>query len=261
MSLDHIMSLFVFFAGTCVGSFLNVCIYRLPAGLSVAYPPSACPRCQEPIRFYDNIPVISYMLLRGRCRFCAAAIAIRYPLVEMLTGLAAWAVFLKYGPTAATVVYFAFIAVLIVITFIDIDHQIIPDIMSLPGIPLFFVAGLWATPITWLNALIGIIGGAGSLLLVALVYQRITGKDGMGMGDVKLLAMIGALIGWRGVAFTIFFSSVIGSLVGVLLMLQGGGSLKTRLPFGPFLALGAVAYVFFGPALIDAYLGLSVALR
>ncbi len=261
MSLDHIMSLFVLLAGTCIGSFLNVCIYRLPAGLSIAYPPSTCPQCQQPIRFYDNIPVVSYILLRGRCRFCAATIALRYPLVEMLTGLAAWTVFLKFGMTAATPVYFTFIAVLIVITFIDIDHQIIPDILSLPGIPLFFIAGLWATPTTWSNALIGIVSGAGSLLLVALAYQRITGKDGMGMGDVKLLAMIGALIGWRGVVFTIFFSSVIGSLVGILLMLRGGGSLKTRLPFGPFLALGAVAYVFFGPKLIDAYLGLSVTIR
>ena len=261
MPLDHIMSLFVFFAGTCVGSFLNVCIYRLPAGLSVAFPPSACPQCQQPIRFYDNIPVVSYILLRGRCRFCAATIAIRYPLVELLTGLAAWAVFLKHGPTAAAAVYFTFVAVLIVITFIDIDHQIIPDILSLPGIPLFFIAGLWATPLTWLNALIGVASGAGSLLLVALVYRQITGKDGMGMGDVKLLAMIGALIGWQGVLFTIFFSSVIGALVGLLLMLKGGGSLKTRLAFGPFLALGAVAYVFFGPKLIDAYLGLSVTMR
>ncbi len=258
MPLDHIMSLFVFFAGTCVGSFLNVCIYRIPAGLSIAYPPSTCPRCEQPIRFYDNIPVVSYMVLRGRCRTCAAPIAMRYPLVEMLTGLAAWAVFVKYGPTATTLIYFSFIAVLIVITFIDIDHQIIPDILSLPGIPLFFAAALWATPITWQNALSGVAFGAGSLLLVAVLYRRITGKDGMGMGDIKLLAMIGALIGWRGVVFTIFFSSVVGTLVGLLLIVQGGGSLKTRLPFGPFLALGAVAYIFFGPELIDAYLGLTV---
>ena len=261
MPLDHIMSLFVLLAGACVGSFLNVCIYRLPAGLSIAYPPSACPRCQQAIRFYDNIPVVSYILLRGRCRACAAPIAIRYPLVELLTGLAAWAVFQKFGPTATTLIYFIFIAVLIVITFIDLDHQIIPDILSLPGIPLFFAAALWATPITWPNALIGIGLGAGSLLLVALIYRYMTGKDGMGMGDIKLLAMIGALIGWRGVVFTIFFSSVVGASVGLLLMMRGGGSLKTKLPFGPFLALGAVAYIFFGPELIDAYLGLTVSPR
>lgn len=255
------MSLFVFCAGACVGSFLNVCIYRLPAGLSIVYPPSACPQCQQPIRFYDNIPVLSYIILRARCRTCAAAIALRYPLVEMITGLAAWAVFLKYGLTAATPIYFTFIAVLIVITFIDIDHQIIPDILSLPGIPIFFVAGLWTPQTTWQEALIGVGLGAGSLLLIALAYRLVTGKDGMGMGDIKLLAMIGALIGWQGVVFTIFFSSVIGTLVGLILMIRGGGSLKTKLPFGPFLALGAVAYIFYGPELIDAYLGLTLSFR
>jgi leader peptidase (prepilin peptidase)/N-methyltransferase len=257
MPIDLIVNLFVFFAGMCIGSFLNVCIYRIPAGLSVAYPPSSCPRCDQSIRFYDNIPVISYIILRGRCRSCAAPIAIRYPLVEMLTGLAAWCVFAKHGPSLATLTYFVFIAVLIIITFIDIDHQIIPDILSLPGIPLFLAAGLWTTPISWSEALAGIAIGGGSLLLVALVYRHLTGKDGMGMGDVKLLAMIGAMIGWKGVCFTIFFSSVVGSLVGLFLMMKTGGSLKTRLPFGPFLAIGAVAYVFYGPELIDAYLGLT----
>ncbi len=261
MSPYFITSLFVFVAGTCVGSFLNVCIYRIPAGLSIAYPPSACPRCRQPIRFFDNIPVLSYLLLRGRCRRCEAPIALRYPLVEMMTGLFAWAAFVKHGPTAATAIYFVFIAVLIVITFIDIDHQIIPDVLSLPGIPIFFAAGLWATPITWPNALIGLGSGAGILLLVALGYRLLTGKDGMGMGDVKLLAMIGALIGWRGVVFTLFFSSVIGTLVGLLLVMREGGSLKTKLPFGPFLALGAVAYIFYGPELIDAYLGLTFSMR
>ena len=261
MSPSQLMSLFVLFAGTCVGSFLNVCIYRLPAGLSIAYPPSACPQCQQPIRFYDNIPVISYIILHGRCRTCATTIAPRYPLVELMTGLAAFAVFLKYGATGTALVYFAFIAVLIVITFIDIDHQIIPNILSLPGIPLFFAAGLWATPITWPAALIGIGIGAGSLLLVATIYRLVTGKDGMGMGDVKLLAMMGALLGWQGVVFTIFFSSVIGTAVGLILMMRSGGSLKTKLPFGPFLALGAVAYIFYGPEIIDAYLGLTVSFR
>ncbi len=261
MSPNQIMSLFVLLGGACVGSFLNVCIYRLPAGLSIAYPPSACPQCRQPIRFFDNIPVLSYLLLRGRCRNCRAAIALRYPLVELITGLAALALFLRYGLTAATLVYFLFVAVLIVITFIDIDHQIIPDVLSLTGIPIFFLASGWLAETVWTEALIGILAGGGSLLLVALGYRLITGKDGMGMGDVKLLAMIGALIGWRGVLFTLFFSSVSGTLVGLFLMVRSGGSLKTKLPFGPFLALGAIAYIFYGPELIDAYLGLTVSLR
>lgn len=261
MTPYQFISLFILLAGACVGSFLNVCIYRLPAGFSIVSPPSACPRCRQQIRFYDNIPVISYLLLRGRCRACGAGIGLRYPLVELITGLAALAVFFRFGLTPAAAVYFVFIAVLIVITFIDIDHQIIPDSLSLPGIPLFFAAGLWIAPAAWRDALIGVGLGAGSLLLIAVAYRLLTGKDGMGMGDVKLLAMIGALIGWQGVVFTIFCSSVAGTVIGLALMVRAGGTLKTKLPFGPFLALGAVVYIFFGPALIDAYLGLTLALR
>jgi leader peptidase (prepilin peptidase)/N-methyltransferase len=180
----------------------------------------------------------------------------RYPLVELITGVAALAVFIKYGLTSATAVYFVFIAVLLLITFIDIDHQIIPDRLSLPGIPLFFLLGLLVPFITWQDALIGILAGGGILYGVALGYQLLTGRDGMGGGDIKLLAMIGALIGWQGILFTIFFSSVSGTLVGLALALPTGGSLKSRLPFGPFLAAGAIAYIFCGTELIQWYLGI-----
>lgn len=256
MPLFRLLEIAAFIFGTCIGSFLNVCIYRIPAGKSIVHPPSACPQCGTPIRFYDNIPILSYLLLGGRCRRCGIHIPMRYPLVELITGVAALAVFIKYGLTPATAIYFVFIAVLLLITFIDIDHQIIPDRLSLPGIPLFFLLGLLVPFITWQDALIGILAGGGILYGVALGYQLLTGRDGMGGGDIKLLAMIGALIGWQGILFTIFFSSVSGTLVGLALALPTGGSLKSRLPFGPFLAAGAIAYIFCGTELIQWYLGI-----
>jgi leader peptidase (prepilin peptidase)/N-methyltransferase len=252
-----LLEIAAFIFGACIGSFLNVCIYRIPAGKSIVYPPSACPRCGYRIRFYDNIPILSYLLLRGRCRRCRTPIPLRYPLVEALTGAAALALFMKYGLSWATGVYFLFAALLLVITFIDIDHQIIPDRLSLPGIPLFFGLGFLLPFITWQDALIGILVGGGILYAVAVGYQLATGRDGMGGGDIKLLAMIGALIGWQGIFFTIFFSSLAGAMVGLALALPAGGSLRRRLPFGPFLAAGAIGYVFYGPELIQWYLGVS----
>ena len=240
MPLFHLLEIFAFVFGACIGSFLNVCIYRIPEGKSIVYPPSACPQCGYVLRFYDNIPIISYILLRARCRRCHIHIPMRYPLVEFITGIAALAVFLKFGPTPAAGIYFLFIAVLLVITYIDIDHQIIPAILSLSG-----------------DALIGILAGGGTLYVVAVGYQLLTKRDGMGGGDIKLLAMIGALIGWQGILFTIFVSSLSGTLVGLLLTLPAGRSMKSRLPFGPFLAAGAIAYVFFGPQLIHWYLGFA----
>ena len=254
MAPFHLLGIYAFIFGACIGSFLNVCIYRIPEGKSIIHPPSACPQCGYRIRFYDNIPIVSYLFLRGRCRRCQVHIPIRYPMVELITGMGALATFVKFGPTLAAGIYFLFIAILLVITFIDIDHQIIPDVLSLTGIPLFFLLGFLIPFIAWKDALIGILAGGGILYAVAVGYQLLTGRDGMGGGDIKLLAMIGALLGWQGILFTIFFSSLTGTVVGLLLTLPAGGSLKSRLPFGPFLAAGAVAYVFFGPELILWYL-------
>jgi leader peptidase (prepilin peptidase)/N-methyltransferase len=245
--------IYVFGIGLCVGSFLNVCIFRLPQGNSIVSPPSACPGCDTPIRWYDNLPLISYAILRGRCRKCKTAISIRYPFVELLTGLFALIVVLHFGYRWASLVYFVFIAALLVITFIDIDHRIIPDVISLPGIPLGFVAS-FALPVTWTDSLFGVLLGGGSLLAIAWGYQLITGKDGMGGGDIKLLAMIGAVVGWQGVIFTIMASSLIGTIVGILLMIRAGKGMKLAIPFGPFLAIGAILHVFFGPQIIHWYL-------
>jgi leader peptidase (prepilin peptidase)/N-methyltransferase len=243
-----------FVYGLCIGSFMNVCIYRLPLSRSLVKPGSACPQCGRSIPFYDNIPVVSFLLLRGRCRNCGATIAWRYPLVELLGGLTALATVTRFGLSLPALVYFVFIAVLIVVTFIDIDHRIIPDVITLPGIVLGLAASFLLPRTSLTDALLGILLGGGSLLAVAVVYRLITKKDGMGMGDVKLLAMIGALIGWQGVLFTIFIGSLAGSLIGfILVFAQRRKDLKLAVPFGPFLSLGAILYVFAGPELIFWY--------
>lgn len=240
--------------GLCIGSFLNVCIYRLPLGQSVASPPSSCPNCNTRIRWYDNIPVISYLMLKGRCRGCQAPISIRYPMVELLTGLAALAVAMRFGLTLSSLIYFFFIAALLVITFIDIDHRIIPDIISIPGIPMGFIASFFLPDLQWTASALGILLGGGLLLCIAWGYRMLTGKDGMGGGDIKLLAMIGAFMGWQGVLFTIMSASFLGTAVGLALMIRAGKGMKLAIPFGPFLALGAICYLFFGPAIINWYL-------
>lgn len=249
----YFAEVFTFLFGLCIGSFLNVCIYRLPASKSISHPRSSCTNCNELIPFYDNIPVVSYLLLRGRCRFCSEPISLRYPIIELLTGLFALITFFKYGLSLEAFIYFVFIATLLVITFIDIDHQIIPDVISLPGILIFFIASFGLSQVTYLDSLIGILAGGGSLFLVAWTYNMITKKEGMGGGDIKLLAMIGALIGWQGVLFTIFVASAVGTISGMLVMLKSRKGMKLKIPFGPFLAIGAIAYIFFGPQLVRWY--------
>ncbi len=243
-----------FFFGLIVGSFLNVCICRLPENLSIVKPASRCPRCETPISFYDNIPVLSYLWLKGQCRNCREPIGMRYPAIELLTGLFAALCVFRFGISAAAAVYFVFAASLIVITFIDIDHRIIPDVISLPGIPLFFAGSFLLPAVTPLESLTGILAGGGSLFLVAWVYYLLTGNEGMGGGDIKLLAMIGAVVGWQGVILTIFAASVTGTVIGGVMMIASGKNMKLAVPFGPFLAIGALIHVFYGQELISWYL-------
>lgn len=250
-----VMNFFVFALGCCLGSFLNVCIYRLPLSLSVVAPRSFCPHCQAPVRAYDNIPLLSYLLLRGKCRNCRAAISWRYPMVEALTGGVTLALFLKLGFSPAFFSFLIFSAALIVITFIDLDHRIIPDIISLPGIAIGFLLALLGISITIKESLIGILAGGGALFVVAFVYEAVTKREGMGGGDIKLLAMIGAWLGWQAILFTLFLASLSGTLIGGGAMLIQKEGRHYAIPFGPFLAFSALAYVFFGPQLIDWYLG------
>lgn len=245
--------LLIFLFGLCIGSFLNVCIYRIPESKSIVSPGSMCPGCGNPIKVYDNIPVLSYIILKAKCRNCSAHISLRYPTVELLTGLITLSTFLKFGPGMEAVIYFIFIATLVVITFIDMDHRIIPDVISIPGIIVFFVAALLIPTVSVRDSLLGILAGGGILFIIAELYFRVTGKEGMGGGDVKLLAMIGALVGWQGVLFTIFVSSLVGTVIGIIVMLIQGKNLKLAVPFGPFLSIGAVVYVFFGTEFINWY--------
>jgi leader peptidase (prepilin peptidase)/N-methyltransferase len=239
--------------GAIVGSFLNVCICRIPRGESIVTPGSHCPFCKNPIRFYDNIPLVSYFLLRGKCRHCDAPISLQYPLVEGVTALGSFLLFSRFGISWSYLFYFSFIAGLIVITVIDLYHQIIPDVISLPGIGIGFLASFLLPQLTFLNSLIGVLLGGGSLFLVATFYHWLFKREGMGGGDVKLLAMIGAFLGWKAVILTILLSSLIGSVMGVIIMIVKGKDLKYAIPFGPFLSLGAALSLFYGEKIIQWY--------
>jgi len=256
MSEFTIVMLFAFVFGTVVGSFLNVCIYRIPAEKSIVSPPSSCPACGHQIHWFENIPVASYLFLRGRCSACRIKISPRYPAVETLTGFLFALTFFYFGFSAATLVYLVFVAALVVITFIDLDHQIIPDVISLPGVLLGFAGSFLIPWLTWYDSSFGILLGGGSLLVVAWGYEKLTGREGMGGGDIKLLAMFGAFLGWQAVFPVIFLASLAGTLVGVPLMLVQKRDTRLAIPFGPFLALAAIIYLFWGPMLIDWYLGL-----
>ena len=254
--MSYLLYFYTFFFGLCIGSFLNVCIYRLPLGKSIVRPRSMCPSCGRTIRAIDNIPLFSFLVLRGRCRHCHTRIPWRYPLVEFITGLFAVCALLKFGLHAQALISFLFIAGLIAITFIDIDHKIIPDIISLPGIPAGFAASFLTQYPGYKNSLAGILAGGGSLYAVAWIYTLITGREGMGGGDIKLLAMIGAFTGWQGVVFTIFTASATGTAVGLIQMIISKSNMKLAIPFGPFLSIGAITYIFFGRAVIAWYFGM-----
>ena len=256
MLLPYLIEVFIFLMGLCIGSFLNVCIYRLPESKSIVHPRSMCPNCDTLIPFYDNIPLFSYLWLKGQCRRCKVKISMRYPMVELLGGLVALGTYLRFGLTIETLIYYVFIAALLVVTFIDLDHRIIPDVITLPGIPICFAASFALPAITYKDALLGILVGGGSLFLVAWVYTLLTKKEGMGGGDIKLLAMMGAIVGWQGVLFTIFVASLVGTLAGFAVMLQSRKGMKLAVPFGPFLSIGSITYIFFGTKLVTWYLNL-----
>ncbi len=243
-------TLFVIFAaafGACAGSFFNVLIHRMPRGESVVRPRSRCPACGTPIRALDNIPLVSYALLRGRCRGCGARISPRYPAVEALTALGYAGAALLDGPGYAFLRDVALFSFFVPITFIDVDHRIIPDELSIGGL----AAGLLLSFLPggdWKGSLAGGVIGGGILYATARGYERVAGREGMGGGDVKLIAMIGAFLGWRGALLTIFFASVLGVLGGVLAMRKGEEGLKTAIPFGPYLCAAGLLVRFRGEA-------------
>lgn len=244
--LETTLSLFSFIVGAVVGSFLNVVILRLPEeGESIIYPPSNCPACRARIRWYDNIPIISFIVLRRRCRDCGALISWQYPLVELAMALLSLAMFNKFGPSLLFGIYFVFIAALLVIIVIDIYLQIIPDLISLPGIILGFLASFINPLVSWQQSGLGILLGGGVLFAIAGSYYLVTRREGMGGGDIKLLAMIGAFLGWQSLPFVVFGSSVLGSIAGIGAMIKQRKGGKTVIPYGPFLSGAAILYMFF----------------
>ena len=263
MLFFHPVTLVIFILGAIVGSFLNVCILRIPKGESVIHPPSHCPHCKASIAFYDNIPLFSYLLLRGRCRACRERISPRYFAVELLTASLTVALFYKFGLGPAFFSSFIFVAALIVISFIDLDVMIIPDVISLPGIVLglvFSLAGPYVMDDPFeiipspLSSLIGLLAGGGFLLAVGWIYEVFTKVEGMGGGDIKLFAMIGAFLGWQSLLATLLFASLGGAAIGLTVMLVKGVGRRYPIPFGPFLCLGALLYLFFGKELAAFYL-------
>ena len=240
--------------GATIGSFLNVVILRLPdEDKSISFPASHCPKCLTPLRWYHNIPILSYLALQGRCGYCREKISLQYPLVEILTASLGLACVYSFGISVAAAAYFLFSAALLVIIFIDIHHQIIPDSISLSGIVLGFLFSLLDDTITWQNSLIGILAGGGVLYAVAWFYYLLRKVDGMGGGDIKLLAMIGAWLGWQSLPFVILFSSATGSIFGIFTMIFQKKGRTYRIAFGPFLSVAALLYTFYSTKILHFY--------
>jgi leader peptidase (prepilin peptidase)/N-methyltransferase len=245
--------------GAATGSFLNVVIHRLPQRQSVVAPRSHCTTCQRIIPWYDNIPVLSWFVLRGRCRQCGEPFSFRYPMVELLTAVLLLALLAKFGLSLGLLFAFYFACSLLVVTYIDLDHRIIPDRVTLPAIAVGLLLALVAPAAVRVGAVqswaLGTLVGGGVLWLVAWGYERATGREGMGGGDIKLLAMIGAFLGWQGVLVTLLLASFIGSAIGIAWMLARGADTKLAIPFGPFLALGALVALFWGEQIVAWYVG------
>ena len=278
-------TLFAFVIGLVVGSFLNVCIYRLPRGENIVSPGSHCPSCLNPIKAWDNIPLLSFLLLKGRCRSCGAPISWRYPLVEGLTGIFFLLILYKFGLGFRSLLYLAFLSALVVVAFIDLEHQIIPHVITLPGIPVGLLSSLILREPVFFDSLAGALVGAGLLYFIAIYGELLLKKEAMGGGDVNLVAMVGAFLGWKKMLLTVFLGCLFGSVIGIGIILKRRKNTEhraqsteyraqsteyrtqntehrtrtmesTRIPFGPFLALGAAVSLFWGNDLIRWYLSI-----
>lgn len=261
MQLEILLGIYAALLGLIIGSYLNVVIYRVPLGISTVLPRSRCPQCGAAIRAVDNVPVLSFLLLRGRCRQCGAHISWRYPAIEAATAGLFLACFLRFGISLEAPVAALFCALLLALAMIDYDHMILPDVLTYPGIalgillqPLVPWARLWDGP--WgamAGAALGALLGSGVLLAVWIAWYLWRHEEGMGLGDVKMLAFLGAFLGWKGMLVSLFAAALLGSVVGLTLMAFGGLDLKAKLPFGVFLALGGLIALFAGEPLVRAY--------
>ena len=241
--------------GAVVGSFLHVCIYRVPLRKSSGWPASACPHCGRTLSWYENVPILGYLALRGACRTCRGRIGVQYPIVEALTAAMFALAWWYSGPSALLVSRLILGCALIVLFAIDLEHHLLPNAITIPGIVVGFAFSFITEP-GWLASLIGIAVGGGVLFAIAEAYYRVRHEEGLGMGDVKMLAMIGAFLGWKLTLLTLMMASFSGTIIGVILIVTRRGGMKYALPFGTFLALGAAAAATAGPAILDWYLGL-----
>lgn len=241
--------------GLVIGSFLNVCIHRLPQRKSIVSPPSSCPHCGYVLRWYHNMPVLSYVALRGRCRSCKARISIRYPIVELVTMAVFVVHYLLLGLDIMLVPRLLFACALIVLFAIDLEHHLLLDVITLPGIAVGLAFSLMLPP-GIVSAVIGVLVGGGVLWLIGEAYYRYAREEGMGGGDVKMLAMIGAFLGWKLAVLTLVFSSLAGSIVGLIVIASRRGGMKYALPYGTFLAIGALVASLFGDSIVAWYTGL-----
>ncbi len=231
-----------FLLGACFGSFLGVIVYRLPRKLPIGLSCSRCPQCGQRIRWYDNIPILSYILLGGRCRFCKSRIPIRYPLIELITAILFLSTFTRYGIGIKTLSLLILFSMLVAVSFMDLDTQKIPDILTLPGMGMGLVLSFWTISIV--KSGIGIAVGVGLLYIVAIIGKLLLKKDAMGGGDIKLLGMIGSFLGPVGALLTLFFGALVGVVVSVPMR-------KKRVPFGPFLSIGAFIAALWGERIIN----------
>lgn len=254
--LQLLIAVYVAIFGLIVGSYLNVVVYRLPLGLSTVAPRSRCPGCGSLIRARDNVPVFSFLLLRGRCRTCGTAISWRYPLVEAATGALFLACLVRFGLTPQAVAATVFACLMLVLALIDFDHMILPDRITLPGVAVGIASQLVAPLAGLVPAVIGALLGAGILIAVWGLWLLVRREEGMGLGDVKMLALVGAFLGWPGVLVTLFFGALGGSIVGLALMRWGSLDMRSKLPFGVFLSVGGLIALFFGNALVAWYAGI-----
>ncbi len=264
--------------GLVIGSFLNVCIYRIPLGKSVVFPGSACPACGTAIHPYDNIPVLSYILLRGKCRACGASISPQYPFVELMTGAAFFACAVRWNFAPPTFVNTLLLSIVIILIFTDLHHRILPNVLTLPGTAAGILLSplqslsyysfdplarriapmLWPgkpdTVLPWAGSILGAVIGGGLLCLFGLAYEKLRKRQGLGMGDVKMMAMVGAFLGWPLAILTVMAGSIFGTLIGVFLMIFRHSNLQTKLAFGVFLGIGAALSLFYGLSFLFWYL-------
>ena len=245
----------IFILGLIVGSFSNVCVYRIPRNESIVYPASHCPKCHTTIKPIDNIPLLSYILLKGRCRNCKSKISIRYPVVEFLTGFIYLQIYLVYGLSIQTLIYVILASSLIIISFIDLKEQIVPDVISLPGIVIGFIISFFVPYISFINSALGVVVGGGIILIIGMAGSIIFKKEAMGGGDVKLAAMIGAFLGWRYIIISLFLGFFLGAIVGIVLILSKIKSREDVVAFGPFIVLGSLITLLCGEKILSWYLG------